>query len=174
MNALGYGAIEAPAPQMVFGNIKRGHHPNHNVVQRHRDRRCTRRNGALLRRSFRNARQKNLAPGLRRKQFARRRRYRASPSTTGLAERRLSSQRGFRSKIRSYGVGSRTCSELSDPGNPRHYQSTGRPSHLGDSLRTSRRLSRATGRNKRPIRPSTTAPERKPPAQTSLASAAGC
>jgi hypothetical protein len=40
MNALGCRAIEAPAPQMVFGNIDRGHRPNQDIVQRHRYRSC--------------------------------------------------------------------------------------------------------------------------------------
>ena len=40
MHALGCRAIEAPATQLIFGNIERGHDPNHYVVQRHRNRSC--------------------------------------------------------------------------------------------------------------------------------------
>ena len=37
MHALGYWAMEAPATQLVFGDIECGHRPNHYVVQRHRN-----------------------------------------------------------------------------------------------------------------------------------------
>ena len=40
MHALGCRAIETPATQLIFSNIKRGHDPNHYVVQRHRNRSC--------------------------------------------------------------------------------------------------------------------------------------
>jgi hypothetical protein len=30
-------AMQAPAPQMIFGNIERGHRPNHHIVQGHRN-----------------------------------------------------------------------------------------------------------------------------------------
>ena len=37
MHALGCRAMDHPATQLVFGNIERGHGPNHYVVQRHRN-----------------------------------------------------------------------------------------------------------------------------------------
>ena len=36
MHALGYRAIQDPAPELVLGKIKSRHRPNHDVVQRHR------------------------------------------------------------------------------------------------------------------------------------------
>src|SRR2546428_4503102 len=38
MHTLGRWAMQAPAPQLVFGKIKSRHRPNHDVVQRHRNR----------------------------------------------------------------------------------------------------------------------------------------
>lgn len=40
MHTLGCGAPEAPAAQMVLGDVERGHRPNHDVVERHRDCGC--------------------------------------------------------------------------------------------------------------------------------------
>src|SRR6266508_75673 len=40
VHALGYGTTDAPAPQMIFGKVDRGHRPNHYVVQCHGNRSC--------------------------------------------------------------------------------------------------------------------------------------
>jgi len=40
MHALGSRAIQAPAPQLILGKIKRGHRPNGDVVHRHGNRSC--------------------------------------------------------------------------------------------------------------------------------------
>ena len=40
MNALCYRPIEAPASQMIFGNVNCRHRPNEYVVQGHRNRSC--------------------------------------------------------------------------------------------------------------------------------------
>src|SRR5882724_12043155 len=40
MHAPSRWAPKAPAPQMIFGNVDRGHRPNHYIVQRHGNRGC--------------------------------------------------------------------------------------------------------------------------------------
>ena len=38
MHTLGRGAMEAPAPQVIFGNVNRRHRPNQYVIQSHSNR----------------------------------------------------------------------------------------------------------------------------------------